>query len=138
MSVSPEARTVRSVRECFANAVSMWSKKGTVVSMWLTPVPSRLSSSSTVDSLVARRREAVRDPDVADQHAAVVQLLPRRVRIVDVAEQDEVRPRLVRGVVEGLDRRRDAVALLDDLVDGAHHLRRVPEGRARGGLRERA
>ena len=58
MSVSPDARTVRSVSECFANAVSRWSKNGTVVSMWLRPVPSRSSSSSTVDSLVARRSDA--------------------------------------------------------------------------------
>jgi len=54
MWVSPEARTVRSTSECLANAVSRWSKNGTVVSICDVPVPSRSRVSSMLDSLVER------------------------------------------------------------------------------------
>ncbi len=60
MSVSPVAVTVRSVSECFANAVSRWSKNGTEVSIVDAPVPSRSRRRSMLDSLVSRCRRAVR------------------------------------------------------------------------------
>jgi len=60
MWVSPRAVTSRSTSACFAKAVSMWSKKGTVVAIDDRPVPSRSSRSSMEDSLVSRRSSAMR------------------------------------------------------------------------------
>src|SRR5699024_10516942 len=60
MCTSPSACTVRSVRECLANAVSMWSKKGTPVLMSEVPVPSRLMVRDMRDSLVSLLSVAVR------------------------------------------------------------------------------
>ncbi len=60
MSVSPVERTRRSMSECLLKAVSMWSKKGTLVETSDEPVPSRSSESSMLDSLVLRLIEAVR------------------------------------------------------------------------------
>src|SRR5665648_1301946 len=60
ISVSPVARTVRSIRECLPSAVSMWSKNGTVVEISVRPVPSRSSSTRTSDSDVVRCTRPVR------------------------------------------------------------------------------
>ncbi len=97
------------------------------------------SRNAVVSCLGAgRHTQVMRDADVADQHALVVQSAPRLGGVVDAAEQHEVGPRLVRLVPDRLERRRDAVALRDDLVDHPEHGRRVPQRRARGRLRERA
>src|SRR3954470_12078377 len=60
MSRSPVLLTSRSIRECRASAVSMWSKNPTPVEMLDSPVPSRSRLSRTLDSDVARSRAAVR------------------------------------------------------------------------------
>ncbi len=49
----PTPRTVRSVSECLANAVSMWSKNGTVVSMRLRP--GAVEVEVKLDGRLARR-----------------------------------------------------------------------------------
>src|SRR5690606_15399553 len=100
------ARTVRSTRACLANAVSRWSKNGTVVWMSLAPVPSRSSVSSMLDSLVCRLRRAVRwvlmrstlpsaagaeFPQAAQEELGLLRRARRHtqgVRDADVADED--------------------------------------------------
>ncbi len=188
MSMSPCARTVRSVSECFANAVSMWSKNGTEVSMSLVPVPSR--SIDEVDArlarlaLHARARCAERSCAIyRERHASrgrhrrpvaaararrsprgtrwsrprcpavtrrwpgmpmsrirmprVEQRLEDRVRVVDAAEEHEVRAAAVRAEPEARRARRDAVALAADVVDHREHLVGVGERGERRRLGER-
>ena len=100
-------------------------------------MPSRSSSSSTVDSLVARRTAPI---DSRHEHSCVpvVQRLPGRRRVGDTGEQHEVRPALVGRVAQRGERRGDAIALRDDVVDHREHGRRVTQCRDSGGLSERA
>ena len=44
-SISPFARTSRSIRLCLPKAVSIWSKNGTPVSMSVAPAPSRFTAT---------------------------------------------------------------------------------------------
>ena len=57
-----------------------------------------IASRNAVVSCLGARRDAqvVRDADVADQDAALEQRLEHRVRVVDAAEQHEVRTSSVR------------------------------------------
>ena len=90
----------------------------------------RASRNAVVSCLGAGRdAQVVRDADVADQHALVVQPLPGGGGVVDAAEEHEVRPRVVRLVAERREGRRDAVALRDDLVDHPQHRRGMAQRR---------
>ena len=58
-SISPFARTSRSIRLCLPKAVSIWSKNGTPVSMSVAPAPSRFTATRMSVSFVVRTISAV-------------------------------------------------------------------------------
>ena len=123
LGVTVSRATVRSMSECFENAVRRWSKKGTEVSMSACPVPSRFERRGRCSTRWSARlrcaSRCVRHPSslarafrkavVSASVPAVTrrwcgmprsrirmpllqQRLEHRVRVVDPAEQHEVRP----------------------------------------------